>query len=265
MGLLDFLSSHKSRGASDYFSSVSYKMAHGALPYALFQDFAATTQAWVAGELGYAVYEAVANVVIPDPATRLGHYAAIKTLKAFPIEVEILSSTSVYLTLQYRRHERGVLAPHPPLAPLYSIATIANSDVGRTNYYILEKGQEEQTKLLRVDKYIREYDFGLGPAPIPSLIKAMILEIERAGCSTANTETKQTSKATKDERYYGNVLGLSGRLSKAEITKQYKAQIAKYHPDKVQHLGTEFQLMAEQKAKEINEAYEFFCNKYSLD
>jgi len=104
----------------------------------------------------------------------------------------------------------------------------------------------------------------LGPEPIPSLKQTMILEMQRAQANTAKTETKSAAQVIKDERYYGSILELSGKLSKAEITKRYKELIAKYHPDKVQHLGTEFQLMAEQKAKQINEAYEFFRNKYFL-
>ena len=40
-----------------------------------------------------------------------------------------------------------------------------------------------------------------------------------------------------------------------EIKRSFRAQIARYHPDKVQHLGREFQSMAADRAAELTEAY----------
>ena len=40
-----------------------------------------------------------------------------------------------------------------------------------------------------------------------------------------------------------------------EIKRSFRAQIARYHPDKVQHLGKEFQSMAADRAAELTEAY----------
>ena len=63
---------------------------------------------------------------------------------------------------------------------------------------------------------------------------------------------------------YRQILGVSPEDSPAAIRKKYKELLAKYHPDKVQHLGIEFQEMAEKKTKAIMEAYEFFRKKYNL-
>jgi len=68
----------------------------------------------------------------------------------------------------------------------------------------------------------------------------------------------------KDEHYYAKILGLTGKLTRTEIKKRYRDIVAKYHPDKVQHLGKEFQEMAEEKAKAINEAYDFFRERYGI-
>ena len=46
-----------------------------------------------------------------------------------------------------------------------------------------------------------------------------------------------------------------------EIKKAFRAQIAKYHPDKVQHLGQEFQAMAADRAAELTEAYRILCDE----
>jgi DnaJ-domain-containing protein 1 len=41
--------------------------------------------------------------------------------------------------------------------------------------------------------------------------------------------------------------------------------ISQYHPDKVQHLGREFQQMAEYKTKEIQKAYDYFKQNYNIN
>lgn len=52
------------------------------------------------------------------------------------------------------------------------------------------------------------------------------------------------------------VLGVSRDASGKEIRKAYLALAAKYHPDKVMHLGEEFRALAEERFKEIQDAYE---------
>jgi DnaJ like chaperone protein len=71
-------------------------------------------------------------------------------------------------------------------------------------------------------------------------------------------QQQQTSgrKSTAD-KYYA-VLGLEPGADAASIKKAHRKLSMKYHPDKVQHLGEEFRLVAEEKMKEINAAYDFF-------
>jgi DnaJ like chaperone protein len=52
------------------------------------------------------------------------------------------------------------------------------------------------------------------------------------------------------------ILGIPRNASQQEIKQAYKQLAGKYHPDKVAHLGREFQKLAEQRFKEIQEAYE---------
>ncbi len=59
------------------------------------------------------------------------------------------------------------------------------------------------------------------------------------------------------DQYYA-VLGLEKGASEEEIKKAYRKLSMKYHPDKVGHLGEEFRNVAEEKMKEINEAYDYF-------
>jgi DnaJ-domain-containing protein 1 len=52
------------------------------------------------------------------------------------------------------------------------------------------------------------------------------------------------------------VLGVGPGASKEEIKAAYKKLAAQYHPDKVQHLGKEFQELAHKKFVAIQKAYD---------
>lgn len=52
------------------------------------------------------------------------------------------------------------------------------------------------------------------------------------------------------------VLGIGRNASSDEIKQAYRSLVNQYHPDKVVHLGEEFRVLAEEKFKEIQEAYQ---------
>jgi DnaJ-domain-containing protein 1 len=60
------------------------------------------------------------------------------------------------------------------------------------------------------------------------------------------------------EQLHLKALELSERPSCAELKAVYRSMLAKYHPDKVSHLGKEFLLYAEKRTREINAAFEYF-------
>jgi DnaJ like chaperone protein len=66
------------------------------------------------------------------------------------------------------------------------------------------------------------------------------------------------------EEGYREILGITEKDSPETIKTRYRELLMKYHPDKVHHLGAEFQEMAEKKTKAITEAYQFFQKKYNL-
>ena len=73
-----------------------------------------------------------------------------------------------------------------------------------------------------------------------------------------------TATEIEKQKYFGNLLGLSGRITKSHIRKKYIELISKYHPDKVADLGDELKVVAERKTKEINAAYQWMKIKYDL-
>ena len=70
--------------------------------------------------------------------------------------------------------------------------------------------------------------------------------------------------AAERERHYRAVLGVPSAAGEQEIKAAYRAQLAKYHPDKVAHLGGEFSELASSRTREIVEAYDFLKNKYGF-
>jgi DnaJ like chaperone protein len=52
------------------------------------------------------------------------------------------------------------------------------------------------------------------------------------------------------------ILGIAPGATKTEIKTAYRRLIVQYHPDKVQHLGKEFQELAEVRFKAIQQAYD---------
>jgi curved DNA-binding protein CbpA len=57
------------------------------------------------------------------------------------------------------------------------------------------------------------------------------------------------------------LLGVAPAASQEEVKQAFRQQIARYHPDKVQHLGKEFQEMASGRAAELTQAYRVLSDK----
>lgn len=60
----------------------------------------------------------------------------------------------------------------------------------------------------------------------------------------------------QDANYAYKILEIDPSVSHEEVKKAYRKMAMKYHPDKVHHLGPEYQQDAQEKFRKINEAYE---------
>jgi uncharacterized membrane protein YkvA (DUF1232 family) len=72
-------------------------------------------------------------------------------------------------------------------------------------------------------------------------------------------DDQQSHAADTESRDHQNpymVLGIAPGASREEIKSAYRRLAAKYHPDKVQHLGQEFQKLAEERFRNIQQAYD---------
>ena len=68
----------------------------------------------------------------------------------------------------------------------------------------------------------------------------------------------------KDTTSAYKILKISPEVSDVEAKKAYRRMASKFHPDKVHHLGEDFQKMAEDKFKKVNEAYQQIKNERGI-
>ena len=59
------------------------------------------------------------------------------------------------------------------------------------------------------------------------------------------------------------ILGVPRNASQQEIKSAFRKQAQRYHPDRVSHLGEEFQQLAKEKFQEIQKAYETLSGRAS--
>jgi len=74
-------------------------------------------------------------------------------------------------------------------------------------------------------------------------------------------DSENYSEGVQESKDPYKILQISRDASQEEIRAAYKDLAGKYHPDKVLHLGQEFQAMAEERFKEIQEAYQKLSNQ----
>ena len=83
------------------------------------------------------------------------------------------------------------------------------------------------------------------------------------GVSSSDFDSIQ-AMFVKDTTAAFTILEIDPSAGDQEIKRAYRKMAAKFHPDKVSHLGKEFQEMAEEKFKAISEAYEQIKDERSI-
>lgn len=89
---------------------------------------------------------------------------------------------------------------------------------------------------------------------------------ENIGTPGTDQRNRQRGERTVDDENRSNgrfesadpytVLGVDRSASEAHIKKAYRELVGRYHPDKVDHLGEEFKMLAEERFKQIQQAYQ---------
>ena len=108
--------------------------------------------------------------------------------------------------------------------------------------------------------------FGLSQADghvHPEEVNAIGIISKYLGISQKDFESIQAMFYKSTNGAY-KILEINPTASDDEVKKAYRKMAVKYHPDKVQHLGDDFQKMAEEKFKTLNEAYQHIKRERGL-
>ena len=116
----------------------------------------------------------------------------------------------------------------------------------------LLKQKQQEARQRRQDEYRRQYRSNQSH------------DRQQYRRSQERQQSQPCRPSVSNRVFYGEILGIEVDAEMTDIKKTYRKMVAKYHPDKVQHLGREFQELAEKKIKELNEAYDFFKRKYQF-
>jgi uncharacterized membrane protein YkvA (DUF1232 family) len=79
---------------------------------------------------------------------------------------------------------------------------------------------------------------------------------EGPGSAEEKAHSKPNGAETYSPKSPYDLLEIDRNASLEEIKQAYRLQASRYHPDKVAHLGKDFQELAETRFKEIQEAYQ---------
>lgn len=88
-----------------------------------------------------------------------------------------------------------------------------------------------------------------------ALIQKIVTQLQIPAYEHERIRNLYLPKQNEEDHHY-SVLGVAPGASKEEIKKAYRRLSKEHHPDKVRHLGEEFQKLAEEKMVEINKAYQ---------
>jgi DnaJ-domain-containing protein 1 len=93
--------------------------------------------------------------------------------------------------------------------------------------------------------------------------------IELGGETEANSQREENAEKSPSEAELTiiealQIFGLKQGATKEQLQRQYRAMITKCHPDRVNHLDSEFQKLAEEKTKLLNETYGLLVKMMSM-
>lgn len=127
------------------------------------------------------------------------------------------------------------------------------------DYYVYEVAPQINRHLQMAEKLqLLHVLFGISAADgeIDQREIDVIADIARQLKISTNDFNAIQAQFIKNNGQAFQILEIDSSATEDEIKKAYHRMAARFHPDKVSHLGPDFQKMAEEKFKAINQAYQ---------
>lgn len=110
--------------------------------------------------------------------------------------------------------------------------------------------------LLLLFKFINKLKLGAGLFQKPNQFKQQQFHRREGDRQDRYTNGQRPSKDPPQKENAYEILGVSPNAGEDEIKQAYRKLANQYHPDKLTHLGEEFRVLAEERFKVIQEAYQ---------
>jgi len=145
------------------------------------------------------------------------------------------------------------------LPGLFDSDPLSNQDVLYTPYYYL-LGEARNLSITDKEIFFLLYNYLVKINDRSELFQILKEFFPNNEFSGSQNESSTFYASVNVEEYY-DILGVKKESSKGDIKRAYHEKMKQYHPDKFAHLSPEFQELANEKAKLINEAFNYLINK----
>jgi DnaJ like chaperone protein len=215
---------------------------------------------WMAGPIGGIIGMIIGHLIensslqqtVPFASQRNGFVASLLVLMAAVMKADgkVLKSELDFVKL----HLRSILGEEQSLQALMVLKEVLKKDIPLAevcHQIRVNIDYNAKIQLLHLLYGLAKADGSLvtGEVKVIQSISRMLGISEADDQSILNMFYKSPQSAYK-------ILEVDASVSNEELKKAYKKMAVRFHPDKVSHLGDEFQVSAKEKFQQVNEAYE---------
>ncbi len=216
---------------------------------------------WMAGPLGAIIGAIIGNMInveqysgksLPGSSTRDGFVASLLVLMAAVMKADgkVLRSELDFV----KQHLLKMLGEEQTKEALGLLKEMLKKEIPLTDVcHQIRINMDYQSRIQLLHLL---YALGKADGSLEGGERQVLLSIsQKMGISMADHQSVLNMFFDNVASAY-KVLEVDASASDEEVKKAYRKMAVRFHPDKVSHLGEEFQSVAKEKFQKVNEAYE---------
>ncbi|GAO28967.1 TerB family tellurite resistance protein [Geofilum rubicundum] len=215
---------------------------------------------WMAGPIGGIIGMIIGHLIensslqqtVPFASQRNGFVASLLVLMAAVMKADgkVLKSELDFVKM----HLRSILGEEQSLQALMVLKEVLKKDIPLAevcHQIRVNLDYNAKIQLLHLLYGLAKADGSL----VAGEVKVIYNISRMLGISEADYQSVLNMFYQSPESAY-KILEVDASVSNEELKKAYRKMAIRFHPDKVSHLGEEFQASAKEKFQKVNEAYE---------